>query len=180
MGPIFDVVTKPRSPLACFAAAHSLHCWLLTSNHLSFPVYLYHSDSVCSPTARAVPSGSSLWSVFNLNNVFNLHADNGVERWAHDQLSFMLMERGVSVCAPRRTLSNQTLAFFMQDLFQQRTDQQIFPAVSKGTLSLHSPVQVFYRVPTSTHPGCYVLGTLSQNSHKQKFYQRSLLSGTHP
>jgi hypothetical protein len=118
-----SIRSLPRSPLACFAAAHSLHCWLLTSNHLSFPVYLYHSDSVCSPTGRTVPSGSSLWSVFNLSNVFNLHADNGVERWAHDQLLYMLMERGVSVCAPRRTLSNQTLPLFMQDLFQQRTDQ---------------------------------------------------------
>jgi hypothetical protein len=39
------------------------------------------------------------------------------------RVSYMLMERGVSVCAPRRTLSNQTLPFFMQDLFQQRTDQ---------------------------------------------------------
>ena len=88
MGPIVDVAPSGRlktpSPLAFLAAAHSLHRWLPTSNHLSFPVDLYHSDSVCSPIGHTAPRGSSLWSVFNLDDVFvfNLHAGYEVELWA--------------------------------------------------------------------------------------------------
>jgi hypothetical protein len=69
--------SQTPSPLACFAAALSLYCWLLISNHLSFRVYLYHSDSICSPTDRTAPRGSFLSSVFYQDDVVVLHATSG-------------------------------------------------------------------------------------------------------